>query len=65
MSFVANDTVSGALMHRTILPALQDAFPVDVRGVPPTESTPHRAILTTPPYGQVVAGTAGSGMPDG
>jgi hypothetical protein len=38
MSFVANDTVSAPLMHRTILPALQEAFPLDLRGVPTNQS---------------------------
>ena len=40
MSFVANDTASAPLMHRTIMPALQDAFPVDLRGVPTIQLTP-------------------------
>jgi hypothetical protein len=38
MTFVANDTVSAPLMHRTIMPALQDAFSVEARGVPRMEA---------------------------
>jgi hypothetical protein len=38
MTFVANDTVSAALMHRTIMPALQNAFSVEARGVPRMEA---------------------------
>ena len=56
MSFVANDTATAPLIHRTIMPALQDAFPVEVRGVPMVPREPHRAILATPASVRVVAG---------
>ena len=66
MSFVANDTVTAPLMHRTIMPALQGAFPVDVSGVPtiPIPVVHHRTILATPAGVRVVAGAAGPAMPD-
>ena len=64
MSFVANDTVSAPLMHRTLLPALQEAFPVDLRGVPTVQPVHHRAILATPTCVRAVAATVGAGMPD-
>ena len=64
MSFVANDTVSAARMHRTLLPALQNAFPINVRGVPPIHSVDHRAIMATPIRIRAVADTVGAGMPD-
>ena len=44
MSFVANDTVSAPLMHRTIIPALRGAFSVETRGVPRAEVTDDRAV---------------------
>jgi|SRR5688500_15715694 len=64
MSFVANDTVSAKLMHRTLLPALQDAFPVDLRGVPTIQSVDHRAVVSTPIRAGAASSTAGAGMPD-
>ena len=64
MSFVANDTVSAPLLYRTLLPALQDAFPVDLCGVPTNPSVDHRAILATPIRIGAVASAVGVGMPD-
>jgi hypothetical protein len=56
MSFVANDTVTAPLMHRTIMPALKDAFPIDVHGVPTIQAVHHRTILATPTCVRAVAG---------
>lgn len=64
MSFVANDTVSAPLIHGTLLPALQGAFPVDVRGVPNIQSVDHRAIMATPIRIGAVVSPVGAGMPD-
>ena len=56
MAFNSNDTVLASLMHRTIIPALQDAFPMDLRGVPGSEHTDHHATTTL----RQLAGSPGS-----